>query len=61
MCETSKPKRQCTDPLNLQVLENVCYTARHYNTEKARCHNNPDAFEKAVPLAEFFEKDSPFE
>ncbi|KAK7071836.1 hypothetical protein SK128_000429, partial [Halocaridina rubra] len=44
------------------VLENICYCAHHYNTEKARCTNNLDNFDKGVSLAEFFQgKDSPFE
>jgi len=40
--------------LSCQVLENICYSAQHYNTEKARCTNNPDNFEKSVPLSQFF-------
>ncbi|XP_042889059.1 uncharacterized protein LOC122264288 isoform X2 [Penaeus japonicus] len=44
------------------VLENICYCAHHYNTEKARCSNNPDNFEKGVSLSEFFHgKDCPYE
>lgn len=38
----------------LQVLENICYCAHHYNTEKARCTKNPDNFEKSVNLGEYF-------
>ncbi|XP_066965928.1 uncharacterized protein [Macrobrachium rosenbergii] len=44
-----------------QVLENICYCAHHYNTEKARCTNNPDNYEKGVSLAEYFQKDCPYE
>lgn len=45
-----------------QVLENICYCAHHYNTEKARCANNPDNFEKGVSLSEYFHsKDCPYE
>ncbi|XP_068248556.1 LOW QUALITY PROTEIN: uncharacterized protein [Palaemon carinicauda] len=43
------------------VLENICYCAHHYNTEKARCTNNPDNYEKGVSLAEYFQKDCSFE
>ncbi|XP_076064584.1 uncharacterized protein LOC143038846 [Oratosquilla oratoria] len=44
------------------VLENLCYCAQHYNTEKARCTNNPDNFEKSVTLGEFFHgRDCPYE
>ncbi|XP_069994038.1 uncharacterized protein [Penaeus vannamei] len=44
------------------VLENICYCAHHYNTEKARCANNPDNFEKGVSLSEYFHsKDCPYE
>lgn len=45
-----------------QVLENICYSAHHYNTEKARCTKNSDNFEKSVSLAEYFgTKDCPYE
>ncbi|XP_042211572.1 uncharacterized protein LOC121858983 [Homarus americanus] len=45
-----------------QVLENICYCAHHYNTEKARCTNNSDNFEKSVSLSEYFHsKDCPYE
>lgn len=45
----------------LQVLENICYCAHHYNTEKARCTKNSDNFEKTVSLAEYFgTKDCPY-
>ncbi|CAL4061323.1 unnamed protein product [Meganyctiphanes norvegica] len=37
------------------VLENSCYCAHHYNTEKARCTNNSENFEKNVSLSEFFQ------
>ncbi|KAK3861535.1 hypothetical protein Pcinc_032523 [Petrolisthes cinctipes] len=43
------------------VLENICYCAHHYNTEKARCTTNSDNYEKSVSLAEYFSKDCPFE
>ncbi|XP_018019806.1 actin, alpha skeletal muscle [Hyalella azteca] len=42
-----------------RVLENACYCALHYNTEKARCTSNPEAFEKSVPLREFFPGPTP--
>ncbi|XP_063887293.1 serine-rich adhesin for platelets-like isoform X2 [Scylla paramamosain] len=44
-----------------QVLENICYCAHHYNTEKARCTKNPENFEKSVSLAEYCTKDWPYE
>ncbi|KAK4319682.1 hypothetical protein Pmani_009416 [Petrolisthes manimaculis] len=43
------------------VLENICYCAHHYNTEKARCTTNSENYEKSVSLAEYFSKDCPFE
>lgn len=44
------------------MLENICYSAHHYNTEKARCTKNSDNFEKSVSLAEYFgTKDCPYE
>ncbi|XP_069949380.1 uncharacterized protein [Cherax quadricarinatus] len=45
-----------------QVLENICYCAHHYNTERARCTNNPDLYEKEVTLSEYFHtNDCPYQ
>ncbi|XP_071514591.1 uncharacterized protein [Panulirus ornatus] len=44
------------------VLENLCYCAHHYNTEKARCTNSNSSFARSLALNEYFHgKNCPYE